>query len=342
MDTIQFIKDELAAGKQLSDLLAYVPEDFNLDDFIKTNPPMEIPEVRQPVQPGTTCFEIITNPDAEYQGDTNLIDISGLTDFMNYNSVTDGNLTVSFNTAMEKFSPSIWWLWGNPPYVENSNPPVLFSGYYINTITLNLSQPCCEFGCELMPNLLFPMTCTAEFFSANKLVGTISVTTPANARLFAAKTCCSSLFDTVVLSIPDPFFGFAIADIRYSTDCESNCCCSIPTPVTIPACQDSITLPLTETEVDCTGRLLNVDVTVTACEKRSVIVGVIVCDPTGKTVLRFKASEACMPPTTVIGQTCVTKTFNFCFVFQEDLCTAVPLSVKTIVEYTSFDFPCTC
>lgn len=309
------------------------------------------------------CFKEIEAPTKAYQDSTTKIDISSLTELQFYNSINDGNLTVSFSTSLQKLTvPNCGWGgWGAPPIAESSTPNVLFTGRSVSLLTLNLSKPSCTFGFELEPNLILPgITATVEFYSGTELVGTIQKTLDylPNSALFAAKTCCCTPFDRVEISIDEPRFGFAIAQVRYNTDCSSecDCCCSDPTPVVIESCHDSANLPLTITQLNCTGRLLTVDVTVTACQKRSVIVGVIVCDETGEKVLRFKACEACMPeavtppglrcmgctPALRATAPCVEHTFKFCFVFEKDLCSDLPLTVKTMAEYACFDFPCSC
>lgn len=345
MNYLEELKQNLKEGAKISDFFDYVPKNFDINNYSN----IETSELQvKSAQASLECFTIIDNPDKEYQDSTTKIDISGLTEYGIYNSINDSNLTVIFSTPLEKRTVlNNWATWSAPPITESDTPPILFSGYNISSLTLYLSKPSCTFGFELDPNLnSFNITSTVKFYSGEELVGTIikTVTGIPNTAFFAAKTCCSTPFDRIEISIDEPSFGFAIAQVRYSTDCSSecDCCCSVTTPVTIEACKDSATLPLEITELKCTGRLLMVDVTVTACQNRSVIVGVIVCDSIENKVLRFKACEACMPESRDPNIPCVQHTFNFCFVFQEDLCSSLPLSIKTIAEYSSFDFPCNC
>ena len=186
---------------------------------------------------------------------------------------------------------------------------------------------------------------TVEFYSGTDLVGTITqnVNGDFGARLFAARTCCCTPFDRVVIT-GQPSLGFAIAQVRYSTDCSSHCecCCEEPVPVTFEGCEDSKILPITVANLNCEGRLLIVDVTVTACENRKVAVGVLICDDEETKPLRFKVCEACMPESKTPGANCVQHTFRFCFIFETDLCSPLSLKVKTFAEYACFDFPCSC
>ena len=296
------------------------------------------------------CFKEIEAPTKAYQDSTTKIDISSLTELQFYNSINDDELTVNFSIPLKKLTvPDNWELWAAPPITESETPSILYTNCGATSLTLNLSKPCCTFGFELQPSLFETgVTAKVEFYSGEKLVGTIQKTIDylPNTALFAAKTCCCTPFDKIEISIDEPYCGFAIAQVRYNTDCSPDCkckCCfSYAIPVTIEACKDSVTLPLKITKLNCIGRLLTFDVTVTACEKSSVVVGVLVCDKTSTKVLRFKVCEACMLESTVPGKPCVEHTFKFCFVFEKNLCRSVPLTIKTFSEYACFDFPCRC
>lgn len=343
MNFIEKLKQKLAEGAKISNLISYFPKDIDIDAFLnKSESEDNVNEkvVTNIAQAALECFTTIDMPESTYTSNTTKLNIERLTLNQSYSSIADTNLTVNFSTPLKRLSvPGDWSPWANPPYVESSTPPILFTGYNVSSMTFNLSKPVCTFGFELMPNLLTKITVTVEFYSGDELVGTIQKSLNANARLFAAKTCCSTPFDRVVASIDEPFFGFSIAQIRYS-DCSSKCdsCLSAPTPITIEAGNDLATLPLQITNSCCNGRLLSVDVTVTACQKRSVVVGVIVYDSTGEKILRFKACEASMPESTDPNIICVQNTFNFLFVFEKVLCDSLQLNVKTFVEYASFDF----
>lgn len=128
-----------------------------------------------------------------------------------------------------------------------------------------------------------------------------------------------------------------------SSNQNDSCCRFTPgTAVIIDKCQEFEKVDLNELEPNCTGRLLKVDVTVNACEKREVIVWAIIYDKSRKKILRFKSCEGFMPESTIKDECCVKRTFTFYFVFQENLCTCLPLKVRTIVEYKNLDFLCKC
>ncbi|HAZ37722.1 MAG TPA: hypothetical protein DCY71_07720 [Clostridiaceae bacterium] len=164
------------------------------------------------------CFTPISNPDAVYQSSTTKIDISAIPDFTMLSSVSDGFLTVSFNTTVEKLQvPSSWSNWGSPSNAESSTPAVLFS-LALNTLTLNMSRPVTTFGFELSPDILGTYNYTVDFYQDSNLYGTITrqVFVPSGSRLFAATAVCSP-FNKVIISIAagQNSAGFAIAQIRY-------------------------------------------------------------------------------------------------------------------------------
>ena len=164
------------------------------------------------------CFTPISNPDAAYQSSTTKIDISTIPDFTMLSSISDGSLTVSFNTTVEKLQvPSSWSNWGSPPDAESSTPAVLFS-LARNTLTLNLSRTVTTFGFELSPDMLGTYNYTADFYQDSNLYGTITrqVFIPSGSRLFAATAVCSP-FNKVTINIAagQDSAGFAIAQIRY-------------------------------------------------------------------------------------------------------------------------------
>lgn len=344
MNYVEELKQKLADGIKISDLICHLPEDFDIDAFlskIESKNSADKKVVAKLTKAALECFTTIGMPDSPYTSNTTKLDIEGLTRYQSYSSIGDADLTVNFSTPLTRYDvPADWRFWGEPPYVESNAPPVLFTDYHVSSMTFNLSKPVCTFGFELLPNFKKKITATIEFYSGDELVGTIQKLLNLNARLFAAKTCCCTPFDRVVASIDDPTGGFAIAQIRYNTDCSSKCdsCLSDPTPITIKAGNDLTTLPLQITNSSCNGRLLSVDVTVTACQKRNVVVGVLVYDSTGEKLLRFKACEACMPESTDPNITCVQNTFNFLFVFEKELCDSLELNVKTLVEYACFNF----
>src|SRR5690242_14301624 len=77
-------------------------------------------------------------PDSTYTGLTTLLDITA-PDFDLLDSLGDGNLSVSFSSAMEirrtSNSPGGSWLtWGFNPYTEGFETPLLFTGAQMLTL----------------------------------------------------------------------------------------------------------------------------------------------------------------------------------------------------------------
>lgn len=165
-----------------------------------------------------TTFTQITQPDAAYVASTTKIDISGLTNYTNYSSITDGTLTVNFSSPMNKRGPvpTGWATWSSPPWSETANPHVLFTGGSGQTsVTMTLSQPVTTFGFELEPNPFSLEWYTVDFtlMSGPTIVGTITMQVHGSygARLFAGSVTGGS-FDRIVINGDREF---AIAQVRY-------------------------------------------------------------------------------------------------------------------------------
>jgi hypothetical protein len=155
----------------------------------------------------------IENPDAAYIAATDVIDISGIADFTNLTSITDGTQTVSFDLTMNKRSvPASWGTWGSPPFTEGNTPHILYT-QGADALEMTLSVPSGIFGFELNPNPFAVHTYTAQFYSGAELVGSITrdISGDAGARLLAAQTN-GPLFDRVVVT---GTADFAIARVRY-------------------------------------------------------------------------------------------------------------------------------
>lgn len=121
-----------------------------------------------------------------------------------------------------------------------------------------------------------------------------------------------------------------------------NCCCTTNGTVTFAKCDDFETISPTA-QLLCTGRLLTVNVSVTACIGRTVAVGVLLCDANNNPI-RFKVCENVILGTPTPQRPCASQTFTFCFVFKKDLCNdTLSFTVKTIADYVDgFGFNCTC
>ncbi len=172
--------------------------------------------IASPAMAGT--FTQIPQPNAVYQATTTKIDISGLTLYQNYSSITDGTLTVTFSSPLEKRGPvpTGWATWSSPPWSESATPDVLFATS--NSLNMTLSQPVTILGFELEPNTFTSENYTVDFvlMSGPTIVGTINmpIDGSAGARLVAASVTGGS-FDKVKI-VGTPALGFAIAQVRYS------------------------------------------------------------------------------------------------------------------------------
>lgn len=152
-----------------------------------------------------SAFTPISSPDAAYLAATNYIDPSAIPDNTNVSSITDGVLTVSFSTAMRKYTApgGGWGTWSIAPDSQRG-PSDTLPVFYSNgetAVTFTLSQPVSIFGFEAEPNPFGVYTMTAQFYDAGgNLLGTISrdVNGNAGARLFAAQS--STPISSVVFS----------------------------------------------------------------------------------------------------------------------------------------------
>jgi hypothetical protein len=165
----------------------------------------------------------ISQPDAAYVSDTNLIPVPG-GDFGVFMSITDGAQTVNFDIPFVSLTvPGTWSAWGLPPDTEGSTPHVLWS---VEPTTATLTfQDAVTFGFELEPaRVAAPFT--AEFFDGAVSLGSITrdVDAVAGARLFAATTTTGA-FDRVIISGPE---DFAIAQVRYAVASQA-----IPEPASL-------------------------------------------------------------------------------------------------------------
>ncbi|MER3473606.1 MAG: hypothetical protein C4335_06135 [Armatimonadota bacterium] len=153
-----------------------------------------------------SAFTPISSPDAAYLAATTYIDPSAIPDLTNVSSITDGVLTVSFSTAMNKRTApgGDWATWSVAPDSQRGpgdTLPVFYSEEAL-TVTFTLSQPVSIFGFEAEPDPFGVHAMTAQFYdAAGNLLGTISrnVDGNAGARLFAAQSS-TPIISSVVFS----------------------------------------------------------------------------------------------------------------------------------------------
>ncbi len=155
----------------------------------------------------------ISQPTAEYISSTTLISITD-TDSASVDSLSDGNLTISFSHFL--LAGTAPGRWGGPPDTESDTPRILVDVRMppVGTYTLTFSQPLSIFGLEVW---LLQSTVTLEFYNGDDLVGSINrdVNEDAGARLFAASATDGDVFTKVVLTMEKPA-GFRTAQFRYA------------------------------------------------------------------------------------------------------------------------------
>ena len=164
-----------------------------------------------------TNGQAIPVPTPGYLAATTKIDISNLPSGSLHDFITDNGITVTFSTPMQKLGPvpDGWATWSSPPFSESANPDVLYTVDQ-NSLTMELSDSARIFGFELEPFFFGVSTYTADFYSGDPLVDSITrdVNGNAGARLFGR---VGEPINRVVVSGPDTF---AIAQIRLQTALE--------------------------------------------------------------------------------------------------------------------------
>jgi PEP-CTERM motif len=166
-------------------------------------------------------FIVIPSPGASYTSSTIKIPIADPKGTV-LNSLSDGSLTISFSgpASVATVGPGIFG-WGNPPNVEDSAPPVLFSQFQLSR-TLTFDHPLTTFGIEMESNnptdpFFHPSySLTATFFDGATVEGTITqhLVAPGGARLFAGMTT-TDLFTSVELTSSSGSGGFLFGQVRY-------------------------------------------------------------------------------------------------------------------------------
>jgi hypothetical protein len=182
-------------------------------------------------RPAHATFEDISSPSVLYTFVTTKIDFSGLPNFTDVGSITDGTETVSFSSLMQKRTVpgGGWATWSSPPDSESATPAVLWTKG-ATSVTMLLSSPTSIFGFEAEPNPFAVHDITADFYDAGDvLLGSITrpVDGAAGARLFASVDD-GALFSKVVAHSD---VDFAMAQFRYDKgDCLPN---PVPEPCSL-------------------------------------------------------------------------------------------------------------
>ena len=185
-------------------------------------------------------YLMIPVPSAKYLKETTLVDISTLVAGSFYQQISSKDLNISFydgfgesTLSMQKLgakSSLYGWnsTWNRLPFVENTQPEVLYTSDPRGEFTMVLSKPCIEFGFELAPsiknkNTNFRVTYGTDNWKWDDSSGhieTITTVNPSGSRLFAIKS--TKPFTRVTVMWRDYAYaydyepkGSAIANLRY-------------------------------------------------------------------------------------------------------------------------------
>jgi hypothetical protein len=183
-------------------------------------------------------YLMIPVPSAKYIKETTLVDISTLVAGSFYQQISSKDLNISFydtygesTLSMQKLkakAPLYGWNsnWNRLPFVENTQPEVLYTSDTRGEFTMVLSKPCTEFGFELAPiiknkNTNFRVEYgTSNGDNSSGFIETITTFNPSGSRLFALKSIRP--FTTITVKWKDYAYaydyepkGSAIANLRY-------------------------------------------------------------------------------------------------------------------------------
>lgn len=166
----------------------------------------------------TAGAQAIDNPTAGYQAATTLFDMSG-PEFSTYTSLTDGPLTLTFGTALERrIIPGSWGTWSEAPFSERDPLAPFDLGFCpgCTSLRMTLSSAVSIFGFEAEGNPFALNNFTATFYLGGGVVGTVTrdVDGNAGARLFAYENAAG--IDAVEF-VSNDGVDFATAAFRYGS-----------------------------------------------------------------------------------------------------------------------------
>jgi hypothetical protein len=173
-----------------------------------------IPRVAPDTEAGG-CRQVV-RPDAEYTGNTRVLDLSGIPDYTPVSALG----RVQFSPTLEKRSvPDSWATWGTPPDTESATPHVLFSDD-ATSVEIKIRRGSNKIGFEVEPNPRDLHTITAVFSRNGTPLCTkiVDVRGDAGARLIAVSSRVRR-FDSVTVSSDT---DFSIAQVRYRPDHRSS------------------------------------------------------------------------------------------------------------------------
>jgi hypothetical protein len=158
--------------------------------------------------PAAAAVTQITTPDAAYTSSTTLLPIT-VPDFTTLTSLSDANVTLTFDSTSTRTVGLNWSTWGSPPDTEGSTPRLLFGG--LSSMTFTSSVLLAVLGFEAEPDPFSVHNFHVDYYNGATLVGSIDrlADGSAGARLMAAS---GGFNKAVVTSDTD----FAVAQVRYS------------------------------------------------------------------------------------------------------------------------------
>ncbi|MDR3060626.1 MAG: T9SS type A sorting domain-containing protein [Dysgonamonadaceae bacterium] len=154
----------------------------------------------------------ITLPDDTYTSNTTLMDISGIYDGEQLNSLSQDGFTVTFSTNLMK--DHVGNGWNVPPYVETATPHALI-GIGLETLTINFSELVYVFGFEAITNSYDVENLQLDLYNGSTLCTSISLEVYDHSLLFAAEAGALPFSHAVITASPISN-GFAIANLRFS------------------------------------------------------------------------------------------------------------------------------
>lgn len=192
------------------------------DDTSVTQLPSKPPEGRSENALILATFSPISHVSENYTTETTLLDISEISCFSEFTSVSDDVLTLGFDNSVSKRQADICgWdsSWGSFPDVEGPNPHTVYT-IGQRSLAITLSTPVTTFGFEIQPNFISAQF-QVDFYRSGNLIGSViryaATSRPPDfvggASLFAAKTDAS--FDYILIQSMNPFTSFSLGQFRY-------------------------------------------------------------------------------------------------------------------------------
>ena len=134
----------------------------------------------------------------------------GVDDFETLATLSDGVLSVGFETVEARTASVTWGPWAGAPDTEGDMPRLLYAAG-MDSLTFSFSKALSVFGFEAQPDSFDVRTVSVDYYLGGVYQGSVGrdVDGFAGARLLAA----NGRFDKAVVSVKD---GFAAGQLRYA------------------------------------------------------------------------------------------------------------------------------